>query len=65
VRLRIFDVNGRPVRVLQDGLISVAGRHTAGWNGRDDRGEAVASGVYFYRIEAGEWTTTRPMVLMK
>jgi photosystem II stability/assembly factor-like uncharacterized protein len=65
VRLRIYDVMGRSVRILEDGVRRAAGLHTVRWDGRDDRGRAVASGVYYYRIEAGVWTETRPMVLVR
>jgi NAD-dependent SIR2 family protein deacetylase len=40
-------------------------RHTVVWDGRDDAGVSVSSGVYFYRLEAGSFSTTRKMVVMK
>ena len=64
VRLKIFDVRGLLVRTLVDD-VRPAGRHSAVWKGRDDAGRAVASGVYFYRISAGEYRATRRMVLLK
>jgi hypothetical protein len=65
VRIRIFDVNGRLVRTVQDLSHVTCGEHAARWDGRDDGRRAVSSGIYYYRIEAGEWTRTRPMVLVR
>jgi len=42
-----------------------AGEHTVVWNGTDDTGTRVASGVYFYRLVAGEQTMSRKMMLLK
>lgn len=62
--LRIFDASGRLVRTLVDGTLP-AGRYRTVWNGVDDRGTAVASGVYVYTISAGRRTLTRKMTLLK
>jgi hypothetical protein len=64
VRVRIYDAAGRLVRVLAEGA-RPAGRYSELWNGRDARGGAVASGIYFYRLEAGPFTKTRKMVLLR
>ncbi|MDH3198005.1 MAG: T9SS type A sorting domain-containing protein [Candidatus Krumholzibacteria bacterium] len=64
VRLEVFDVSGRLVRTLAGGTRG-AGPHDATWNGTDDAGRAVASGVYYYRLTAGATTTTKRMVLLK
>ncbi len=64
VVLRVYDVSGRVVRTLVDG-VQDAGTHRATWDGRDDRGARVASGVYLYRLQAGSVTRTRKMVMMK
>lgn len=55
VRIDVFDVRGARVRVLQDGIVG-AGRHRFEWDGRDNAGIAVGSGVYLYRVatESGE-----------
>jgi hypothetical protein len=50
VRLDVFDVQGRRVRVLIDASME-AGAHQIGWDGRDDRGHDLASGLYFYRLQ--------------
>jgi hypothetical protein len=64
VTLRVYDVSGGLVRTLVDRVHS-AGAFDARWDGRDAHGIAVASGVYFYRMEAGVFTQTRRMVLLK
>jgi len=65
VSLRIFDVSGRLVRELVDGEIYAQGRSEVTWNGRDDDGRQVAAGVYFYRLDAGEFSESKPMALVK
>lgn len=64
VRLRIYDARGILVRTLYDAPQS-AGRHAVSWNGRDDSGQPLASGLYLYQLEAGERRTTRKMVLLR
>lgn len=64
VSIRVFDVSGRLVRTLVDGP-GVVGRHAVDWDGRSDGGTAVGSGVYFYRMDAGEFTQIRKMTLLK
>ncbi|MFH1277113.1 MAG: FG-GAP-like repeat-containing protein [Candidatus Eisenbacteria bacterium] len=65
VTLRVYDVSGRLVRVLVDGEVRTEGRHTALWRGRDERNREVGSGVYFYRLDAGPFTETRKLVLIR
>jgi len=64
VNLSIFDVRGRTVRTIRDEVLP-GGRREVVWNGLDDLGNAVGSGVYFYRLAAGEVTMTRKMVLLR
>ncbi len=64
VRLAIYDVSGREVRTLLDAT-QPAGSHLAVWDGRNARGEPAASGVYFYRLRAGDFVETKKMVLLK
>jgi len=64
VSLRIYDATGRLVRVLVEGARS-AGTYATIWDGRDSRGVAVASGVYFCRLDAGAFTETRKMALLR
>ncbi|MDH4036476.1 MAG: T9SS type A sorting domain-containing protein [Candidatus Krumholzibacteria bacterium] len=64
VRLRVFDAAGRLVRTLVE-TSQGAGAHDVTFDGRDDAGRPMASGVYFYRLDAGTTTQTRKMVLLK
>ena len=66
VSLVVYDVAGRRVATLVDEVRSpVEGGHAVTWNGRNDRGQAVTSGVYFYRLVTRDFTETKKMVLMK
>jgi hypothetical protein len=65
VTLQIFDMQGRLVRSLLDGENRPAGRSEMIWNGLSDEGRSVASGTYFYRVEAGEFEAVRKMALVR
>ncbi len=64
VTLTVYNVSGRVVRRLVDGPLS-AGPHSVAWNGRDDSGENLASGVYFARLAAGGESLLKKMTLLK
>jgi hypothetical protein len=64
VRLLICDIAGRPVRTLVDAWRE-PGVYSEVWDGRDGAGSALPSGVYFYRLEAGDFVATRKMVLLR
>jgi M6 family metalloprotease-like protein len=64
VSLRVFDVSGRVVRTLVDGH-QTEGARSITWNGTNDRGQSVASGIYFYRMMAPGFTETKKMVLLR
>ena len=64
VSICIYNVQGQVVRTLLDGD-KPAGSHRIVWDGRSDQGTSVATGVYFYRIVAGDYTNTRKMILLK
>ncbi len=64
VNLTIFNILGEKVVTLTEGL-RTAGAHSVTWDGRDSRGNTVASGVYFYRLDAGDFTATKKMLMMK
>ncbi len=64
VRLEVFDITGRVVRTIELGELP-AGYHDAVWNGKSDGGEPVASGMYLYRLIAGDFVATRKMMLLK
>jgi hypothetical protein len=62
--LAVYDVRGKLVQVLARGPME-AGAHSAVWDGRNERGDPVASGVYFYRLRAGSFTETKKLVLLR
>ncbi|MBI2504838.1 MAG: T9SS type A sorting domain-containing protein [Candidatus Latescibacteria bacterium] len=63
-RLEIFDALGQRVALLWDGPLA-AGRHRLQWEGRDEQGRLLGSGVYFYRLHSGELNRVRRMVLLR
>jgi hypothetical protein len=64
VRLTIYNVLGQRVRVLVDEY-QEAGAKTLLWDGSDNENEEVSSGVYFFRLQAGEFQATKRMVLLR
>ena len=69
VRLTVYDMKGTPVRQFDLGY-QPTGFYTARtkavyWDGRNEIGESVASGVYFYQLDAGDYTALRRMVILK
>jgi hypothetical protein len=64
VRISIFNVLRQLVKAFDEGLRS-PGRHEVTWNGDNEAGREVGSGVYFYRLEAGDVVKTRRMVLLR
>jgi photosystem II stability/assembly factor-like uncharacterized protein len=64
VQLKIFNARGQLIRTLLDEQLQ-AGSHRIQWNGCDDEGNNVASGVYFYQLQAGINTQTRKMMLLQ
>jgi hypothetical protein len=57
-------VKGEKIRTLTQGYLE-AGSRTLVWDGLDDAGRPVGSGLYFYRLETADFRATRKMVLMK
>ncbi len=64
VRLVVFNLLGQVVRTIVDGE-RAAGHHTVLWDTRDETGASVASGVYFYRLAAGDVVESRKMILIR
>ena len=64
VKLGIYNLRGQLVRALVDDTRD-SGSHSVVWNGTDDNGRPVASGVYLYRLETANQTLTRRMVMIK
>jgi hypothetical protein len=64
VDLSVFNALGQHVTTLVQGEVA-AGTHAIHWDGTDQTGRSVASGVYFYQLQAGKTTQTKKMVLLK
>jgi hypothetical protein len=64
VKLSVFNILGQRVRVMVD-EVQDAGYKSATWDGRDDAGHEVASGIYFYKIKMENYQKTKKMVLLK
>ena len=64
VRVNIYDITGKLVRALVNESYA-AGKYTATWDGQNLNGQQVTSGVYIYRIEAGSFTATKKMLMLK
>lgn len=64
VDLNIYNIRGQLVRKLVS-AVKEPGHYVVQWSGENNKGEAVSSGVYFYRIKAGNFVSTRKMVLLK
>jgi hypothetical protein len=64
VSIDIYNVKGQLVKHLVNGEMT-AGKHSIVWNGRDDNNHAVSSGVYFYKMNSGIYSSTKKMIMMK
>lgn len=69
VTLAIYDVQGTIVRRIEVGhqpaAVYVSRDKAISWDGRNNNGERVSSGVYFYRLEAGDYSAIKKMVILK
>jgi flagellar hook assembly protein FlgD len=64
VKITIYDILGRRVTTLVDEQMS-AGKHNKIWNGTNQAGQNVSSGLYFYRLETAQQAATRKLLLLK
>jgi len=62
--LTVYNIHGQEVTTLVDHTLP-AGDHVVQWHGRNQRSQAVATGVYFYRLTAGSYQETRKMLMVK
>ena len=62
--IEIFNIKGQKVNTLVNEILP-AGEHSVIWNGRDSSGKRVSSGIYFYKLKAGNYQKVRKMVLLK
>ena len=69
VTAKIYDVTGKLIRMIELGHLTAGNYVDFGkaiyWDGRSENGEYVSSGTYFYQIQAGDYTETRKMVILK
>ncbi len=65
VDLSVYNIKGQKVITLIDDVMSLKEKHSVKWNGRDESGKSVSSGVYFYKLRTNDSIQTRKMVLMK
>lgn len=64
VKVQVYDINGREIKTLVNRM-EIAGNRSIIWNGTNDFGENVSTGLYFYKIEAANFIKTKKMVLLK
>ncbi|MCH7879519.1 MAG: T9SS type A sorting domain-containing protein, partial [candidate division Zixibacteria bacterium] len=64
VTVTVYNTLGETVRLFTEGM-KPAGRHSVTWDSKGQRGKHVASGVYFYKVQAGELVSSRKMLLLK
>ena len=64
VTLKVYNVAGQLVRTLANSVKN-AGSYTVTWDGKNDRGGAVASGIYFYKMETKDFSQTKKMVMLR
>ncbi|MBN1397427.1 MAG: PQQ-binding-like beta-propeller repeat protein [Bacteroidetes bacterium] len=64
ISLKIYDLLGREIAVLVNEQ-KPAGTYTIEWNGKNSKGQPVGSGMYYYRLQAGQYTETKKMILVK
>ncbi|MBI2502946.1 MAG: T9SS type A sorting domain-containing protein [Candidatus Latescibacteria bacterium] len=64
IELAVYNLAGQKVATMVKGRRE-AGAYTVRWDGRDERGEELASGIYFYRLEAGPQVETRKLLLLR
>ena len=64
VNLKVYNVKGQLVRTLVND-VKETGNYTSTWNGTDNSNKSVSSGVYFYKMKSGNYSSTKKMILMK
>jgi hypothetical protein len=65
VELTVYNVLGQKIRTLVSSKVQAMGSHSVNWDGRNDNGTQVASGVYLYQLKTGDQVEMKKMVLMK
>ncbi|HHE39949.1 MAG TPA: T9SS type A sorting domain-containing protein, partial [Candidatus Cloacimonetes bacterium] len=62
--IEIYNLKGEKVRNLVNGILPAA-NHSILWNGKDDRGRSVSSGIYFYRMKTADYSAVKKMIMLK
>jgi len=62
--LEIYNIRGQKIKTLANNILE-EGEHILHWSGNDDSGKPVSSGIYFYKLKNGRYTSTKKMILMK
>lgn len=63
-QITIYNLKGQKIKTLINDILPV-GKHSVVWNGTDEKGKKVSSGVYLYRMKSGKYNQTKKMILMK
>jgi len=64
VDLQVYNIRGQLVKTL-DSVVHEAGYHEVTWNGDDNNGKTVSSGIYFYKLQTSDFTSMKKMILLK
>ena len=64
VSIKVYNAMGQLVRTLKDGRLD-PGRYSTHWDGTNTSGHRVSSGVYFYKMESGQFAATKKMLMVK
>ena len=64
ISINIFNLLGQKIKTVQDGFLN-NGKHSVSWNGKDEKGRAVGSGMYFARISDSKMSLTQKLILAK
>jgi hypothetical protein len=64
VNIEVYNIAGQRVKTLVNGNMN-AGYHRVSWNGRNSAGQKVANGVYMYRMNSGDYTATKKLLIVK
>ena len=64
VNLSVYNIKGKKVKTLVNEKLD-AGTHQVVWNGKDENGKSVTSGIYFYKMNSGKFTSIKKMILLK
>ncbi|MCD4817735.1 MAG: T9SS type A sorting domain-containing protein [Candidatus Cloacimonetes bacterium] len=63
-KIEVYNIKGQKVKTLVNEKLET-GDHSIVWNGKNDSGKQVTSGIYFYKLKSGKYTATKKMILMK